>query len=445
MTTTAATLNSQFHQDLEDPAKYLKITDVPIFTTFKASRLNPDTGKTEPIDIDPEKIKAVVETQQKLERGTGGIPRITPGHTLKDPKTPEGKQPPPWGWSKSWRFSQFNGKPTIFGTLYFSKALTPDDSTGERKYVVPADDARTYPYRSPEYYDGEGEITGVALLRRDPQLDLGVLTYSRENNLGVLLHESNGVTYFAKGDVMAEESKEVKKEEKVADSMNPANPPQAAAPSPEDSEKFMACMKHHMPHLHALHEHMARGGHITQFGMSPMTPANAAVPAPEVPPPPHMPEAHHMAAVKEAVRMAREEDNLRFSRLEAQLAEERKLRTDAEGVAKRNKAEQVATQLQAEGFQFDRAEEVEHFAKIEESTWDARKTYIRKNFRQDLTRMPHVPVAPTQQDGKTGVKTKAGTEEDVKAVDRHRIDLMRQRGGKHVSFEEAEASLYAVK
>ena len=100
----------------------------------------------------------------------------------------------------------------------------------------------------------------------------------------------------------------------------------------------MRCMKHAHPHLMALSEHMARGGHGMQLmmpeagmGASPAAPATPSVASQATPTPsePSHGMTHMSKEIEDAVRMAREEAAVQFKRLQDEVATERSKREAA--------------------------------------------------------------------------------------------------------------------
>lgn len=86
--------------------------------------------------------------------------RLAVGHVQQRPDYPESMQPKVIGrWLPPFTVGTFNGQATIFAT-----------PAVRREYIL---DAIGRPYRSPEYYRGKKLVTGIALLSRDPALNLG--------------------------------------------------------------------------------------------------------------------------------------------------------------------------------------------------------------------------------------------------------------------------------
>lgn len=161
METATRDATAEFNQVLNDPARWVIKQGVPIFKPHE--RVDPASGKL--IRVDVPKLYRIAQNIQKLER-QGGVPiRMTLGHT--EPGKPETEQPPIGGYYRNARVANFGpqGEPAVV----VDEWLDP-------RYLS---QRKNFPYRSAEYYDDSEQITGVALLTRDPYLDLGVVAYTR--------------------------------------------------------------------------------------------------------------------------------------------------------------------------------------------------------------------------------------------------------------------------
>lgn len=152
---------ADFQEALNDPTRWVIKPGVPIFKPHQ--RKDPTTGAM--IQVDLPKLYRIAANIQHLERQ--GVPvRMTLGHT--EPGKPETEQPPVGGYYRNARVQPFG--PTGEPAVVVDEWLDPQYA-GVRK---------NFPYRSAEYYDDAESITGVALLTRDPFLDLGVVAYTKE-------------------------------------------------------------------------------------------------------------------------------------------------------------------------------------------------------------------------------------------------------------------------
>lgn len=153
---------------IEDPDRYVREPGVPVFVPHVR---HGEGGEVE-ADVSPADLEEIARTANEKAAKYGVLVRVTRGHVRlhkpDEPPPPEDEQPPIWGWAKDFRVGRWGpqgGNVGLLADIYFDK----------RHHAA----AMTYPFRSAEYYPETGEITGVGLLRRDPELDLGLLTYAR--------------------------------------------------------------------------------------------------------------------------------------------------------------------------------------------------------------------------------------------------------------------------
>lgn len=163
-----------FFHDLENPDLYERIDDIPIFAKHAGKKKGSD-GKWHEVKVDDRDLQEISQAYQEMEK-SGSLPVITPGHRIVDQEVSEEDQPEPWGYCRNLRPGTYIGPegnkvPTLLGTYYLSKKAISKD--GKPANVA----ARTFPFRSVDYYAGLKKISGVALLRRDPFLDLGLVSY----------------------------------------------------------------------------------------------------------------------------------------------------------------------------------------------------------------------------------------------------------------------------
>lgn len=150
----------EFYEALNDPRRWIVKANVPIFKSHQ--RVDPNTKQL--IKVDPVKLERIAANLQRMERS--GVPvRMTLGHT--EPGKSETEQPPVCGYYKNARVQPFGPgrEPAVVVDEWLDPAYLP-----RRK---------DFPFRSAEYYDDSEQITGVALLTRDPWLELGVVAYHR--------------------------------------------------------------------------------------------------------------------------------------------------------------------------------------------------------------------------------------------------------------------------
>lgn len=249
---------------LQDPSLWDVVKNVPIFTVHKVVKKGPD-GKPQTIAVSEADLHRIVQMARHQEGSAGVSPRITLGHMHLPRETPESQQPAPIGYGRNLRVGRWGPaqKLGILADLCFARGRKP----------APGD----YPYRSVEYYPDTGEITGIALLRRDPELDLGMVTYERSD-------PTRGACYCYTRDDMADAVAEKTPPATPGQGIEPTGQPDASAPDPEFQEHFMRCMRHSFPHMEKMHAQYA----ASAAPAAPATPApampsatNGAVPEPE--------------------------------------------------------------------------------------------------------------------------------------------------------------------
>jgi hypothetical protein len=160
-----------FPQDLEDQTKWKCVRAVPVFKPHV--RVLPEfkdpTGKVWP------EVKIAVTAADlpyiAAETNRAGPQPATVGHRDPRPDYPEALQPKPVGWETNHRTGTFSAdgkrqEPCILADLYYR--LDEYDASGPH----------AFPFRSVDYDFQTKRITGLAVLRRRPFLDLGVIPYA---------------------------------------------------------------------------------------------------------------------------------------------------------------------------------------------------------------------------------------------------------------------------
>ncbi len=199
---------ADFARSLSDPQRWVRKAGVPIFKPHV--RIDPNTKKE--IRVDLQKLHVIAENMQKLEND-GGVPvRITLGHTI--PGQAETKQPPVAGYYRNARVGVFGPKR--------EPAILADEWLDPQYAQV----RKNYPYRSSEYYDDDRQITGVALLSRDPYLDLGVVAYDRGHTEAV----PGPVMYHRDGTAAVSPYRYIFGESEMPRPVQPPPPPPVAEP-----------------------------------------------------------------------------------------------------------------------------------------------------------------------------------------------------------------------
>lgn len=160
-------------QALDDPERYVCTRGVPVFVPHVRYGDDENDDGTPKIEaqVDEHELNLIAEVLNRKVAEFGTPARISTGHVRlpkpDQPAPPESSQPEILGWAKNARYGTWGpeNKPGLLVDWYIRKDRW--------------EESLTYPYRSAEYYPPTHEITGIALLRRDPELDMGVLTYAR--------------------------------------------------------------------------------------------------------------------------------------------------------------------------------------------------------------------------------------------------------------------------
>lgn len=175
-----------FPTDLDDATKWHVVRGVPVFKPH--TRVLPEfkdpTGKVWPevkIAVTERDLPYIADATNKA-----GPQPMRCGHVVQDPTYPEKNQPRVEGWEKNHgvgRFSQDGGKtwePCVTADLYYR--VESFDEVG------PAE----YPFRSVDYDFQTKRLTGLALLRRRPFLDLGVIPYAARPAASIVQYAFEG-------------------------------------------------------------------------------------------------------------------------------------------------------------------------------------------------------------------------------------------------------------
>ncbi len=151
--------------ELDDPRLYEVKQAVPIFRPHRRVTKDAD-GKEKTILVTEDDLPEIVRNMKDREAENGVCGRITDGHINPSKDAPEKSQPDCLGYVRNPRVGTFGPKkiPCVLTDHYIARGKLP--VAKERKF------------RSSEYYPNSKDITGVALMIRDPFLDLGVVNYA---------------------------------------------------------------------------------------------------------------------------------------------------------------------------------------------------------------------------------------------------------------------------
>jgi hypothetical protein len=363
---------------LLDESKWKVVRDVPIFKTFPKTKVIKGDKLVE-LEVTEADLYEIALNAEKRFSETGTVGRLTPGHIK--PFEDETKQPPIYGHPMNFKVGGWGPKNELAVLCDF--------------YVKPEnwEDFTTYPYRSPEYHEDRKEITGVALLKRDPKLDLGMLMFS-----------GRGDCFYFAMDFDSPRIQPTFNFDSDVGPIDPTEPPMPVDAKQAGSEEvypretaaegvpadwhghFMSSMKHHYPHLGEMH----KGFHESKLKTSEMstmsTPTAPVTPAP---------------AESDAIRMAREQMAIQFAQqgerikaLEAALLEANKRQADADAKFQKSELERQLIQFEATeiGIMFERASEVERMLPMTPEQRTKHLQYMRDYYKRDQGKALMHPV-----------------------------------------------------
>lgn len=331
---------------LEDSSLWDVLPNVPIFVPHER------TGKDgSPINVTKSRLKKICENFERNRKSRRIIPRITIGHVKQHPDTPEQNQPDIVGFADNWRIGELEDTPCILADFYFDKAFHDD--------IYRRDNVLKFPYRSAEFYPASDEITGVALLKRDPQLDMGI-TYER--------HREGGSYFYAMGDDMP---------------MAPPGPsagfiPGAAPPGPTagpgGGDELYAKFKEMMDRYMAENPEMAK---LCGKGK----PESADLP--KGPGPTEPPASKKPEDAEPMQRSVVAEEYLRMKAEVAKIQAERKAEKEAYN---RSQADLIMAEFQRERVIIDNPKAMrKELASMDDAGRQRRKTEVLVNYQRDIT------------------------------------------------------------
>ena len=154
-----------FLAKINDPKKYIRVPGVPIFVPHTRKTKGPN-GEEIDIVVTAQDLPIIADQINLRENEYGVPPILTIGHRQQnDPAYPEHLQPDMVGVVRDAKVGNFGPKqtPAILATVYYDR-----ESWEETK---------KYPFRSVDFYPNSNKVTGVALLKRDPFLPMGIVSY----------------------------------------------------------------------------------------------------------------------------------------------------------------------------------------------------------------------------------------------------------------------------
>jgi hypothetical protein len=147
----------RFLAEFDDSLKWEIVPNVPLMVPHQRTAPDGTTYKVGSQRLDT--IRAVMD---QIEAEDGVLPKIQIGHTVKG-----GPEAELLGFVRNRRIGEWGPKRKegLLGDFWFHKDKYPK--------------AAGHPFRSPEFYPVRNQISAVALLSRDPELDMGAVSFSR--------------------------------------------------------------------------------------------------------------------------------------------------------------------------------------------------------------------------------------------------------------------------
>lgn len=374
MPVVAENPTAAFVAKFNDPSQWQIVKGVPIFDAhdevYEEPEVDPKTGRRV---IDPAtgkpRMRKVVEKfdRASLEKhaqncnalvASGNPPGLVDGHTLDD--APESKQPETLGFARDFRVE--------YSPILQRDVIVQDEYYFPDKYEI----AKSRPYRSVERFKSAAVFKPVALLRREPRRNLGVVAYKRGDDVAVrysLDSYRNSERYAMPDAVMDSPPMEAAPAAPAPDAQ------MSMEPSDKDKQIFAALCKHY-------------GLQITDPAAAPAAPAPAAPPAAPAAPEKNaaMPSASNVAvpAMAEPAEKPKEEkekmqahgDVERYAR---ELSDARSRIATLEKDARLTRYGAALGDLRRE-YQFDEAEELAEVQDFTEDQFKARCEKIKKCY-----------------------------------------------------------------
>jgi hypothetical protein len=348
---------------------------VPVFAEHEKTVKAKD-GTDDVVRFDRDALQEIAANCNRRESETGDACPLILGHIPND--AAEMDLGDIVGYARNFRVGRFGPaqKLGILATFYFLKD----------KY----DAAMQHPRRSVELWTRDQIIDPIALLKRTPQLDLGLLTYQRN-------YASKHKRYlYAMGDDPMEPDAMQQFMKAIQDGFA------------QLGQKLDACMGG------AQQNAMASGSNTAvPEGGQPQTYAKATPPT--VTAKPAEDDKLRMAREQSAIELAQyqkraEEQDARIKALESREAESAKK-------FQKSQRERDLIQLEAEGFKFDRAAELDDFADRDDAAWQKHQARIKERYQRAPVGdgIPRFAMARDQVEGTDG-KLELGRDRAERAV-----------------------------
>lgn len=157
---------------LDDPTKFVRKDSVSVFKPhvrhFPERKIGDKVVPAMTVKVTDDDLEEIAENTNRAYQAEGELVKLSIGHRKMLPDYPEDKQPRVVGYARGYKAVVVNrpgGKAIRLTHTEYIRADATDVLSGQ------------YPQRSPDYDPFEKKITGVALLTRDPALELGTVSY----------------------------------------------------------------------------------------------------------------------------------------------------------------------------------------------------------------------------------------------------------------------------
>ncbi len=406
---------------VNDPTRYTKKVGVPVFREHVIVKRDKKTGKEiKRVVVDRAKLQKIAEENNLRARDSGDLCPIVAGWHTKDedgkPRPPD-KLPPIIGYAKDFRLGEWgeNNIPCILADFFIEKG-----KEGE---------LNKYPRRSPEFWGNQDIFDPIALLgATTPQLDLGMVFYSRE---------ADGLIYARANDMP--DIEQIGMETGKPDTA--AGLGEVAGKDDADEQYMKHCYSH--PHAAAFHAGKAKMYGMPTDGME----AGAA----DNPPATEDPGMYSRAAAGNIVlqRILAEQDRQK-KELAAMKAENAKLREQNTMYSRQTVEAAVEGELKLlarEGVEFD--EKVEYarlVAMPDKAQRDGHITYMRSHYR-NAEEPVGVQMVPTMREPVNGQRDDGWSEVDGIEGPKHAeaaMQYMRTSEGRREVGEDYRKALKVV-
>lgn len=351
-----------FARRFADPSLWKIRKRIPIFA--ERTEEDPETGETEVLD--PNELAVYVRNCNQLV-ATGNPPGLTLGHTRDD--APESSQPITIGYAKNFRMerSPLTGLMTVYHDEWY--------------YPTAAAEVKSYPYRSVERWKVSKLFKPIALLRREPQINLGVVSY----------HAGEKVVRYSRESYMPDQPTQPPAHQMVTPNPEGGQAgPDADDLSPEEAQLADKFFRHYsmtnpvMKYMCAKYE--AEAAAPDPAAAAAPAAGNTFVPGQEPAPAPAPVE-------QDARRMSANTNDLTRYQKENEALKQRVVALEkAERIARYN-AE--LTVLREQGYVFEVSEELADSQNLDRNAFDKHKEKIKKNYHRapvggDFIRTPSV-------------------------------------------------------